>query len=111
MSGRELLYGVLALASAVAGWYYNIPYMQGPGAGWVDWTQKAMVNLAASSALMDLTAGYIILGFFIAFESARIRLRFGWVFILVTIFVSFGTGVALFLLFRERKLRASPQAA
>lgn len=110
MSSKEILYGALAVASAVAGWYFNLQFMQQPGAGWADWIRQCLVNPASSSALMDLTAGYVILAIFMLVEAGRIGMRWAWVYVLLTILVSFGTGVALFLLFRERFLRSKAKA-
>jgi hypothetical protein len=109
MSAREMLYCVLAVAAAVLGWYYNLQYMQQPGAGWIDWIRQCMVNPASASALMDLTLIYLIVDIWMVVEARRIGLRWAaYVFVPATVFVSLGFGVGLFLLFRERHLRKPP---
>jgi hypothetical protein len=109
MSARELTYAILAVLATIAGWYYNIQYyfQAGDAFGWMHWISQCFVNSAAASAFMDLTFGYIILGIWMVVEARRIGMRpaTGWLYILLTLWISFGFGVALFLLFRERHLR------
>lgn len=108
MSIREVLYGVLGVAALVLGWYYNLQYLEQPDSGWVDWIRQCMVNPAAASALMDLSLTYAIIGLWIVVEAKRIGLRWGWLAVPVTVFVSLGFGLGLFLIARERRLRIAP---
>jgi hypothetical protein len=110
MNVREIVYGALAVIGGVAMWYYTAQYLQTDNVGWIDWIQQCLVNPAAAGALMDLTFGYVLLSFWMIVEGARIGLRHSWIFIAISVFVSFATGVGLFLLFRERHLRRQPAA-
>lgn len=109
MSVREIVYLSLAVLGAIAGWYFNIQYYETAGAafGWIDWTRQCLVNPAAASALMDLTFGYIILSIWMVIEARRLGMRFGWLYIVLAVGVSFAFGVGLFLMRRERRLRAA----
>jgi hypothetical protein len=113
MSGRELIYLILALLGVVAGWYFNIQYYMtaGDDFGWIDWTRRCLVNPAAASALMDLTFGYIILSVWMVIEARRLGMRFGWLYIVLAVGISFAFGVGLFLMLRERRLRNPPLAS
>lgn len=110
MSGRELVYLILALLGVVAGWYFNIQYYQtaGDSFGWIDWTRQCLVNPAAASALMDLTFAYIILAIWMVIEARRVGMRFGWLYIVVAVGISLAFGLGLFLMMRERRLRSAP---
>lgn len=112
MSGREIIYLSLAILGVIAGWYFNIQYYQtaGDAFGWVDWTRLCLVNPASSSALMDLTFGYIILSIWMVLEARRLGMRFGWLYIVLAVGISFAFGVGLFLMLRERRLRANARA-
>lgn len=111
MSIREWLYGLLALAATVIGWYYNLQYLQQPDAGWIDWIRQCLVNPATTSALADLSFTYAIVGIWIVAESRRLGMRRAWLFVPVTVFVSLALGLGLFLVLRERRLRQLPAAA
>jgi hypothetical protein len=65
------------------------------------------VNPAAASALMDLTFGYIILSVWMVLEARRLGMRFGWLYIVLAVCISFAFGVGLFLMLRERRLRGA----
>jgi hypothetical protein len=110
MSIREILYGALAIAATAIGWHYNLQYLQQPDAGWVDWIRQCLVNPAATSALADLAFVYVIVNVWIVVEAQRLGLRWAWVFVPLTVFVSLAFGLGFFLLFRERRLRALAQA-
>jgi tryptophan-rich sensory protein len=107
MTAREALYGILAVLGVIGGWYFNLQYyaQAGTNFGWVDWMKQCFVNPAAASAFMDLTFGYIILAIWIVVEARKLDMRASWLYVLLTIWVSFAFGVGLFLLFRERHLR------
>jgi len=111
MSIREWLYGLLALAATVIGWYYNLQYLQQPDAGWIDWIRQCLVNPATTSALADLSFTYALVGIWIVAESRRLGMRRGWLFVPVTVFVSLALGLGLFLVLRERRLRQLPAPA
>lgn len=107
MSIREVVYGTLALAAAAVGWYHNLEYLQQPDAGWIDWIRQCLVNPATRSALADLSFAYLIINLWMVIEAQRLSMRWAWIFVPITVFVSLGFGVGLFLLFRERRLRES----
>lgn len=106
MTMREAVYAVLALAATAIGWYYNLQYLQQPGAGWVDWIRQCLVNPATTSALADLAFVYLLVDIWIVVESRRLGLRRGWLLVPVTVFVSLAFGLGFFLVLRERRLRA-----
>ena len=105
MSVREVIYGVLAIVAAVWGWYYNLQYLQQPGAGWIDWIRQCLVNNATIVALIDLTAAYVIINMWMVVEALRLNMRWTLIFVPATLFISLGFGVGMFMLFRERQLR------
>ncbi len=106
MSAREVLYGLLAILSAAFGWYHNLQYLEHPDSGWIHWIQQCLVNHATTSALYDLTFAYIIINIWLVIEAKRLDMRWAWIFVPITVFISLGFGIGLFMLFRERQLRA-----
>lgn len=110
MSMREWVYGLLGVAAAVIGWYYNLQYLQQPDSGWIDWIRQCLVNPATTSALADLSFTYLIVGIWIVLEGRRLAMRHAWLCVPITVFVSLALGLALFLILRERRLRALPPA-
>lgn len=110
MSMREWIYGLLGIAAAVVGWYYNLQYLQQPDSGWVDWIRQCLVNPATISALADLTFTYLIVDIWMVLEARRLSMNWAWIFVPVTVFVSLALGLALFLILRERRLRAQVAA-
>lgn len=111
MPVRTATYGLLAVAGLVAGWYYNLQFMQQPGSGWGEWIRLCMANPASASALMDLSFTYLIVDLWMVLEARKIGLRHVWIYILLTVFVSLAFGLGLFLALRERRLRAQEPSA
>ncbi len=106
MSGRELLYGVLALAGLLGTAYFNLQYFQEMGGFDArHFFSQGFVNAAASSLTVDLLVAFLAYVVFVVPESRRIGLRHGWIFLVLGLCVAFAFAFPLFLLVRERKLR------
>jgi len=99
-NSRSITYLLLAIAGLVGTWYYNILAIQQGRNFFEDWSSTPAVLSATTDLFVVATAASI----FIFFESKRLKIKYGWLFI----FGSFVTAIAftfpLFLAFRERKI-------
>jgi hypothetical protein len=109
MSGREAIYGLLAVLGLVVPWYFNFQYAaQGGNLGdLVGFFSMGFVNPVASSLTLDLTIAFAAFVLWAIPESRRIGMRAGWLYPLLGFFIAFAFAFPLFLLMRERHLRAS----
>ncbi|MCU1447798.1 DUF2834 domain-containing protein [Cryobacterium sp.] len=66
-----------------------------------DWT---MSGPAVSSLTTDLLVAFIAGSILILVEARRLRMKAGWAYVLLGLFVAFAFAFPLFLAMRERKL-------
>lgn len=103
---RQVVYGALAVVGLVLTWYFNLTY-SGP----VNYVQAWFANSASSSAAVDLIIVSVAVSIFIVVEGRRLRIRFAPAFIVLGVVGAMACAVPLFLLFRERALATTRQAA
>lgn len=123
LSGLEILYLLIGIASVGLGWYFNIRfvYEYGPGTvlsnpfwgdgSWVQYIQLMFANPAAGSAGQDYTIGNVILLPLMTIIGGRRRgIAKPWLFFVATLFTSFAFGWAFYLatLERRRRLAGAP---
>lgn len=116
MSGRQIIYLVLAAAGAVFTWYHNFQYMVAND--WVfsitDFVAGGMANHAAASLTMDIGIAAATGFVWIFYEAQRLGMKHFWVYFVLGGTVAFAFAFPLFLFMRERHLEreeAQPQGA
>lgn len=106
MSGRQIIYLVLAIAGAVFTWYHNLQYMIAND--WVfsisDFIAGGMANPAAASLTMDIGIAAVAGFVWIIFEAQRLGMKHYWVYLVLGASVAFAFAFPLFLFMRERHL-------
>ncbi len=124
LSGTEITYYVIGVASIALGWWFNIQFVTeyGPdkllfnplwGDGsWVQYIQLMFTNPAAASAGQDYTIGNVILLPLMTIIGGRRRgIAHPWMFFVTTLFTSFAFGWAFYLATLERRRRLSKAPA
>lgn len=109
MTGRELTYAVLALLGLAVPWYFNLQYAAQGGSlvDFVGFFSQGFASAVSSSLTTDLVIAYAAFALWAIPESRRIGLAAGWLYPLLGLFVAFAFAFPLFLLMRERHLRAA----
>ena len=106
MTGKQVLFLLLAIAGAVLTWYHNYQYMLVSDGVFsvADFIAGGMANPAAASLTMDIgiaaTTGFI----WMFFESRRLGMKYIWAYLISGCFIAFAFAFPLFLMMRERKL-------
>ncbi len=112
MRFREVTYAVLALAGLLIPWYFNLGYAAS-GASLLDLgaaARLAFANPVSSSLSADVFIAFAAFALWAWPEARRIGMRAGWVYPLLGLIVAFAFAFPLFLLLRERRLRARSAA-
>lgn len=113
MTGRRWLQGLyllLAVAGLVWPWIYNLEVIAS-GEGLGAFADAAFATPAAASLTVDLIVAYVAFVVFVAAESVRLRIRWGWLLIPLSAVTSFAFAFPLFLALRERTLASAGSAA
>ena len=104
----EAVLYVVAVASVVMGWYFNIRYVQefGSQASWVHFTQSLFSNWAADSAAQDyIIANVILFPIWTITDGRRRGIKVPWGFFVMSLFTSFAFSMAAYLAVVERQVR------
>lgn len=104
----EGAYYVVAVASLVIGWYFNVQYMStyGDEVGWIHWTRLLFVNPASASGGQDLIwANLIIMPLWTISEGRRCGMKASWWYFPMSLFTAFAFGLAMFLAAQQRQYR------
>jgi len=105
-----VIYGVLAVAGALLPWYFNMQLVLGPGFTLPGFLAGVFANPASSSIGVDILVGATAFTLWMVREARLLGMRHWWVYIAITLFVAFACACPLFLLMRERRLRAMAAA-
>lgn len=105
MSKLEKVYALLAVVGAVLPWYFNLQFLA-TGAGGPDFLSALWVNAATSSFTVDLVVACVTFVVWLFVEARRLGMRHVWAYVVLTFAVAFACAFPLFLLMRERHLRA-----
>lgn len=102
ITGLQILYGVLAIVGVCVTWYYNLQPME------ISYMDGLYANPAASSFTNDLivvVASFLVWSFL---ETRRLKMSYVlWVVgFVLTFVIAAAMTVPLFMLSRERRLRA-----
>ena len=105
---RQIAYISLAIGGLLSTQSANLAFVQASGGSFdvAEFIRQAAVNDAATSLSYDLLFGSTAVVIWMETERRRLRLRHGLWPILLSMGVAFAFGVPLFLLLRERHLRA-----
>ena len=109
---RQLIYAALALIGLLAPWFFNMQYMQAnPGPFSVaHFVAEAMSTLAGSSLTVDVGIVGVAIAVFMLVESHRLNMKIGPLnlgipLIIYSFCIAIASGLPLFLLLRERRMR------
>lgn len=100
-----IVYAVLAVLGAVLPWYFNVQLMPS-GFTLQAFLSGVFANPASSSIGVDILVGATAFNVWMIAEARRLGMKHWWVYLVVTFFVAFACACPLFLLMRERRLRA-----
>ena len=107
-----IFYGTFAAAGAVVPWFFNIRYMRESGELLTPqaWIAGGFINPLAGSITSDFLIGTAPVLVWMVVESRRLGMRHRWFYVVTTFLVAFAFACPLFLLMREVRLRAAPEA-
>ena len=118
---RQVLYAVLTAIAFVWTNYYLVQFTIATKGKFslanllnfdiATFIQQVFANPASSFIGADVTIGALCAVLLIAAEGRRLNMRLWGLYIAAMFLVSFGFGLPLFLLMRERKLAESPSLA
>jgi len=103
-----VVYALLAMAALIATWSQNLAFFAAsPGVGAVGFVRAAYANPAAASLsndLLFLCAAAIV---WMLVEARRHKIRFVWLYVVLSFAIAISVTFPLFLIARERKLSAA----
>lgn len=108
VSGLEVLYYVVGVASLCLGWYFNVRYTHAYGhqASYINYTKMLFSNWASDSAAQDYTiVNVVLLPLWTISDGRRRGLRVPWIFFVMSLFTSLAFAMAMYLAFAERQVR------
>jgi hypothetical protein len=99
-NSRSIVYLLLSVAGLIGTWYFNLLAIRQGRNFLADWGSTPAVSSATTDLLIAASAASI----FMFFESKRLKMKYGWLFILGSFVTAIAFTFPLFLAFRERKL-------
>ena len=110
---KEFVYGMLTILGVVLPWYFNIQFMQSTG----NWTfdvpafvEAGYANAASSSLSVDLGVMTVTYLLWMFNEARKLGMKHTWLYFSLTFLVAVACSFPLFLLMRERHLKAQSSA-
>ena len=101
----QLTYFTLAILGLVITEYFNYQYyLQSDQLDILGWFTGGYVNPAAASLSSDAYVTFLAVCIFFIVEAKRLEIKFGWIYILGGLFISFAFVFPLFLMVRERQI-------
>ena len=97
---RSIVYLLLSVAGLIGTWYFNLLAIKQGRNFFADWGSSPAVSSATTDLLIAASAASI----FMFYESKRLKMKYGWLFILGSFVTAIAFTFPLFLAFRERKL-------
>jgi len=104
----EGLYYVLAVGSVCTGWYFNVQYVftYPAEASWAHFTKLLFATPAGGSGAQDLIVTNVVLfPLWTIVDGSRRGLRGTWIYVVMSMFTSFGFAMGLYLAAQERQVR------
>ena len=99
-NSRSIVYLLLSIAGLIGTWYFNFLAIKQGRDFFADWGSSPAVSSATTDLLITATAASI----FMYYESKKLKMKYGWLFILGSFVTAIAFTFPLFLAFRERKL-------
>jgi Na+/H+ antiporter NhaD/arsenite permease-like protein len=100
------IYGLLCIPGALVPWYFNVRQMIEGGTFSVpDFFAAGFTSHYAGSLTSDFLIGSTAVIVWMVVEARRLGMRW-WAYLLATFLVAFAFACPLFLMMRERRLRA-----
>ncbi len=104
-TGRQYVFGILAVVGVAVTWYFNIRFMiQQGGFSLAEFVAATNVNAAASSISRDLLVVVFTFVFWSFTEARRLGMRNWWLYVVLTFGIAIAFSFPLFMLMRERKI-------
>ncbi len=97
---KAKIYLILALFGLIGTWYFNILAIGQGRDFFADWGSTPAVLSATTDLLVAASAASI----FMFYESKRLNIKYGWLFILGSFITAIAFTFPLFLAVRERKI-------
>jgi hypothetical protein len=106
-----IFYGLFALTGAIVPWYFNIRFMVEAQEPLTPhrWVAAGFETTLMGSITTDFLIGTTPVLVWMVIEARRLKMRHWWVYIVTTFLIAFAFACPLFLLMRERRLRALRQ--
>jgi len=104
----EVLYYVLAVGSVCTGWYFNVQYVFAypAEASWTHFTKLLFATPAGGSGAQDLIVTNVVLfPLWTIVDGSRRGLKGTWIYVVMSMFTSFGFAMGLYLAAQERQVR------
>lgn len=108
----QALYAALALAALVTTGWHNVSFFAAPGdTDLLGYVNAALVNSAATALALDVFFVGVVCQIFMVVEGRRVGLSWTWLaaLLLATAAVAVAVTFPLFLILRNRSLRADSQ--
>jgi hypothetical protein len=100
------VYFLLFVAGIVLPYWYFVPWFLDNGLNIRLFVAELFSNRVSASFGMDITVSTVVLLIFATFETARLKMRRGWLILAATFVGTFGAGVScgfpLFLYLRQK---------
>jgi Terpene cyclase DEP1 len=99
------IYAIIAVVALFATWVNNIAFMRDPE-NWqlASWYNALYANYAAASFINDLFALGIAVCVFMVVEGMRLKIRFFWLYILLSGLTAISFTFPLFMIARQFKI-------
>lgn len=99
-NSRSIVYLLLAIIGLIGTWYFNLLAIQQGRNFFEDWGSTPAVSSATTDLLITASAASM----FIYYESRRLKIKYGWLFILGSFVTAIAFTFPLFLAIKERKI-------
>ena len=101
-------YAAIAVLALLGTWHQNLFYFQGGSSGaFVQFWRETLVTPASISIIVDFFLFSLVVVAWMVLEARRVGVRFVWVYIVLGALIAISVTAPLFLIARERRLRAS----
>lgn len=112
-SKLAIFYGLFCIPGAIIPWYFNLQHSFAEGAllSPAELIAGGFVTPLAGSLTSDFLIGTVPVLVWMVIEARRLKMRRGWIYILLTFLIAFAFACPLFLMLRELKLQSPANEA
>lgn len=103
------VYAAVAVLALLGTWHQNLFYFQGghPIHAFVQFWRETLVTPASISIIVDFFLFTLVVVAWMVLEARRVGIRFVWVYVVLGALIAISVTAPLFLIARERRLRAT----